>query len=164
MCASLDEAVAGRCQRIDVTLHPDGSASVSDDGPGMSVEFDRQGMRVAERLMTTLSACRAARESATVAQRFCGLGVAVVTALSEWCRLEIRREGKTWTQTYAAGTPTSALEEQGAATTSGTTVHFRPDRAIFRVTAFDAADLRGRFEAIRRLLEVPTELALNDLR
>jgi DNA gyrase subunit B len=164
MCASLDEAVAGRCQRIIVTLHADGSASVVDDGPGMSIERDRQGMRAAERLMTSLLACRAARRSATVADGFCGIGIAVVNALSEWCRLEVRREGTLWSQTYAAGVPTSPFEERGATTTSGTTVHFRPDRTILQVESFDAADLRARLDAIRASLDLPTELVLRDAR
>jgi DNA gyrase subunit B len=164
MCASLDEAVAGRCRRIEVTLRADCSATVADDGPGMSVELDKHGLPVAERLMTTLSACRAARQSVLVAQQFCGLGLAVVTALSEWCRLQIRRDGQTWIQTYSAGVPTSPLAVVGPTTATGTTLCFRPDPATFQVQAFDAADLHARFDAIRALLQAPVQIVLNDLR
>jgi DNA gyrase subunit B len=162
MCASLDEALSGRCSHVTVSLHADGSATVEDDGPGIPTDVDpRSGKTAVEILLTTLAACRAMRQNEK-AKDFCGLGLAVVNALSETFDVEIRRKGKTWSQSYRQGEPQGPLAIVGDAAFSGVTFRFLPDPSIFPVRQFDAADLRARFDEIRRETKVPLELV--DLR
>ncbi len=148
MCAALDDAVAGRCTRITVTLNADGSARVDDDGAGFPVGTSRDGRSEAEVLMTVLHACRAARENPGVAKRFCGMGISVVNAVSESCRLQTRRAGWSWEQTYRAGKPVTAFTRVAPCEATGTTLTFLPDPTILKCR-FDALDLEKRLEDIR---------------
>jgi DNA gyrase subunit B len=158
LCGSLDEAVSGRCRRIAVSLHADGSVTVEDDGAGMSMQRNKEGVPLAEVLMTQLLACRVARQSPDIGKRFCGMGIAVVNALSESCKLEIRREGRLWTQEYRQGNALAPFEDVGPASSTGTKLWFKPDQQILP-RPIDAATLRRRLDEIGR--EVPqAEIAL----
>jgi DNA gyrase subunit B len=152
LCGSLDDAVSGRCRHIAVSLHADGTVTVADDGAGMSMERDQQGVPLAERLMTQLHACRAARQNADIGKRYCGLGIAVVNALSESCRLEIRRDGRIWTQEYRDGTPLAPFHDVGPAAATGTRLWFKPDPKLLP-RRINAAELRRCLVEIGR--EVP---------
>ena len=158
LCASLDEAMSGRCRHIAVSLHADGAFSVRDDGAGISMERDKDGVFMAERVMTQWYSCRAARQNHAIAERFCGLGLFVVNALSEAAKLELRRDGHTWMQEYRAGKALAPFADIGPATATGTTVWFKPDTTLLP-RRIDAADLRRALDEIRR--EVPqAELVL----
>jgi DNA gyrase subunit B len=152
LCGSLDEAVSGRCRHIAVLLHADGTVTVEDDGPGMSMDRDKEGVPVAERLMTRLHACRVARENPDVGKRFCGMGIAVVNALSESCKLEIRRDGRTWIQQYREGNALAPFADVGPAPSTGTRLWFKPDATLLP-RRIDAAALRGCLDELAR--EVP---------
>jgi DNA gyrase subunit B len=152
LCGSLDEAVSGRCSRIAVVLHDDGTVTVEDDGAGMSMERDKEGVPLAERLMTELFACRVARQHAEIGKRFCGMGIAVVNALSEACKLEIRREGRTWIQEYRQGKALAPFRDAGPSASTGTRLWLRPDPTILP-RRIDATALRRCLDEIGR--EVP---------
>jgi DNA gyrase subunit B len=158
MCASLDEAIAGRCSRIRVMLHADGSASVDDDGPGMRTDNSpREGRSWIEIMLTTLSACRAMREN-EAAKKFCGIGICLVNAFAESFTVENRREGRTWTQSFRQSLPLAPLADVGPAETSGVTFRFLPDPTLLNVRQFDAPDLRRLIDEIRRDTNVEIQL------
>ncbi len=152
LCGSLDEAVSGRCSHIAVLLHADGTVTVEDDGAGMSMDRDKDGVPVAERLMTKLHACRVARQNPDIGKRFCGMGIAVVNALSASCKLEIRRDGRTWIQEYREGKALAPFHDASPAQSTGTRLWFRPDTTILP-RRIDAAALRHCLDEIGR--EVP---------
>jgi len=166
LCTALDEAVSGLCQRIAVTLHPDGSVEVVDDGSGLPVTAGATGKTMAEVILTELLACRAQRQNADIAKRFCSGGMAVVNALSEWLRLEIRRDGKLWVQDYQTGIARAPFSPLGSAERTGTSIRFKPDATVLGPHydgRFDAPDLQQRLSSLAA--ELPsTQLALYDLR
>src|ERR1700729_3084856 len=138
---SVDEALAGFADRIDVTIHIDDSITVVDNGRGIPTdEMDVDGERLpaAQVVMTVLHA-GGKFDSSTykVSGGLHGVGVSCVNALSELLELEIWRDGATWEQTYSKGEPTSRMKKAGAAKRRGTKVHFLPDRSIFTVTEFN---------------------------
>src|SRR5229473_3090866 len=134
---SVDDALAGYADNIDVTIHIDNSITVVDNGRGIPVEDmtldDGQKLPAAQVVMTTLHA-GGKFDSSTykVSGGLHGVGVSVVNALSEELELEIWRDGFTWEQTYSKGEPTSKLKKTGAVKAkTGTKVRFLPDRTIF---------------------------------
>src|SRR5579863_4848175 len=133
---SVDEALAGYADKIEVTIHIDNSITVVDNGRGIPVEMmDLDGERVpaAQVVMTTLHA-GGKFDSSTykVSGGLHGVGVSCVNALSEELELEIWRDGFTWEQTYSKGEPTSKLKKTGAVKAkTGTKIRFLPDRSIF---------------------------------
>jgi len=133
---SVDEALAGHADKIDVTIHIDNSITVVDNGRGIPVdpmEFEGEQVPAAQVVMTTLHA-GGKFDSSTykVSGGLHGVGVSVVNALSEELELEIWRDGFTWEQTYSKGEPTSKLKKTGAVKAkTGTKVHFLPDKTIF---------------------------------
>ncbi len=133
---SVDEALAGHADKIDVTIHIDNSITVVDNGRGIPVGdmvVDGEKLPAAQVVMTTLHA-GGKFDSSTykVSGGLHGVGVSCVNALSEELELEIWRDGFTWEQTYSKGEPTSKLKKTGAVKAkTGTKVHFLPDRSIF---------------------------------
>ncbi len=133
---SIDEALAGYCSLIKVTIHPDNSISVEDNGRGIPVDMHpTEKMSALELVMTTLHAGGKFDHSTyKVSGGLHGVGVSVVNALSEWTRAEIKREGKTYLQTYRYGKKDSDIAVIGESTLSGTTITFKPDPLIFSET------------------------------
>jgi DNA gyrase subunit B len=162
---SVDEALAGRCTRIDVTLHPDGSATVVDDGGGIPVEVHPQtGKSTVETVLTILHAGGKFGSGAyKVSGGLHGVGVSVVNALSEWFEVEVRRQGKKWQQRFSRGKATTPLRAVGEARGTGTRVTFLPDREVFVETEFHFETVRQRLEEIA-YLNAGLLLALTDER
>jgi DNA gyrase subunit B len=149
---SVDEALAGYADKIEVTIHLDNSITVIDNGRGIPVDnmdIDGEKIPAAQVVMTTLHAGgKFDSNSYKVSGGLHGVGVSCVNALSEELDLEIWRDGFTWEQTYSQGEPTSKLRKTGAAKIkTGTKVHFVPDRSIFTTTIeynFDTLSQRLR--------------------
>jgi DNA gyrase subunit B len=147
---SIDEALAGYCTEILVTIHPDNSVMVTDDGRGMPVgKMAKYNKPAAEIIMTTLHAGgKFGGEGYKVSGGLHGVGASVVNALSEWLELEIRREGHVWSQRYERGFPKGALTKvrklkKGEGT--GTTVSFMPDPKVFTETQDFSFDTLSRW-------------------
>jgi DNA gyrase subunit B len=139
---SVDEALAGRADRIEVFLHPDNSVTVSDNGSGIPVDvMAEQGLPAATVVLTKLHAGgKFGGEGYKVSGGLHGVGVSVVNALSEWLKLEIRRDGKIYNQEFARGEPVTDLEVVGkteAKKDTGTTISFLPDLEIFDEDEFE---------------------------
>jgi DNA gyrase subunit B len=137
---SIDEALAGYCDTITVVLNKDGSCTVEDNGRGIPVDMHPEEKRSAlEVVMTVLHAGgKFDKDSYKVSGGLHGVGVSVVNALSEWCRVEVKLGGKLWMQEYRIGDPVApvkAIETLKKATT-GTKVTFMPDKTIFKQTKF----------------------------
>ncbi|MBN3039053.1 MAG: DNA topoisomerase (ATP-hydrolyzing) subunit B [Candidatus Omnitrophica bacterium] len=130
---SIDEAMAGYCNNIHVTVHADNSVTVSDDGRGIPVDIHKTQKKPAlEVVMTTLHAGgKFDHRVYKVAGGLHGVGVSVVNALSEWLEVEVKRDGKVYHQRYERGRTASKLTVVGKSTRSGTKVTFKPDKEIF---------------------------------
>jgi len=152
---SIDEAMAGACQNVHVTLHSDGSVSVEDDGRGIPVGpklVDGVEMSALEVCLTRLGAgAKFDRTSYKVSGGLHGVGVSVVNALSEWLRATVRREGQIWTMSFERGRTVRGLESLGPADGTGTLVHFKPDPEIFRETEFHYDILANRVRELAYL-------------
>ncbi len=150
---SVDEALAGRASRIDVVLHTDGSATVSDDGAGIPVDnVPKIGRPAVEVVLTMLHAGgKFGGGGYKISGGLHGVGVSVVNALSEWLEVEVYRDGKTYRQRFARGKKTTALHVVGAAKKTGTRVTFRPDPQIMTATAFDVEVISRRLDDIAYL-------------
>jgi DNA gyrase subunit B len=152
---SIDEALAGHCTEISVTVRPDNSVSVADNGRGMPVgKMDKYGKSAAEVIMTTLHAGgKFDGQGYKVSGGLHGVGASVVNALSEWLEMEIRRDGHVWTQRYERGFPKGEMKKarklkKGEGT--GTTIRFLPDPEVFTETqeiSFDTLSRRFRESA-----------------
>ncbi|MEE9464163.1 MAG: DNA topoisomerase (ATP-hydrolyzing) subunit B [Candidatus Neomarinimicrobiota bacterium] len=136
---SVDEALAGYCTKIQVVLNKDGSCSVFDDGRGIPVEIQKEEGRPALELVMTLlhAGGKFDKGSYKVSGGLHGVGVSVVNALAEWCRVEISRDGKIFIQSYKRGDIEGPIKEIGATKKTGTKVHFMPDHQIFPIRDFD---------------------------
>jgi len=144
---SVDEAIAGHCDHVKVTLHPDNSCTVADNGRGIPVEKHVKEKRpAAEVVLTTLHSGAKFGEGGSykVSGGLHGVGVSVVNALSEWLQLEVRRDGHVWTEDFARGKPTSKFKQGQAAKRSGTTITFLPDIDVFDEVEFDFQTLAER--------------------
>jgi DNA gyrase subunit B len=162
MCHGLDELVTGVATRFTVTLCDGGVVSLADDGAGMSVEPGPSGGPCfAEKLMTELRACKLARVSTKVAEKYCRNGLPVLNALSAWAELDISRDGRRHVQRYERGIPGAPFACLGPTDAHGTTLRFRPDPAFF-AQDIDAAMLEARLAEIR--LDVPDGLVFVDAR
>ena len=150
---SVDEALAGYADKIDVTIHLDNSITVVDNGRGIPVDnmdIDGEKIPAAQVVMTTLHAGgKFDSNSYKVSGGLHGVGVSCVNALSHELELEIWRDGFTWEQTYSKGEPTSKLKKTGAAKIkTGTKVHFTPDREIFTVLEYNFDTLAQRLREL----------------
>jgi len=136
---SVDEAMGGHCDRIEVTLHADGSCSVSDNGRGIPVAEQAKLKKSAlEVVMTVLHAGgKFDKDNYKFSGGLHGVGVSVVNALSEWLEVEVRREGKVYFQKYERGVPLAPVKVIGEAKKNGTKVTFKPDKTIFSVVEFN---------------------------
>jgi DNA gyrase subunit B len=138
---SVDEAIAGHAKRVTVTLHPDNSCTVVDDGRGIPVDKMKKAKNkpAAEVVLTTLHAGGKFGDGGgyKVSGGLHGVGVSVVNALSERLDLEIWRDGAVWTQSYERGKPLAKLKKGRAVKTTGTTITFVPDTEIFEDIEFD---------------------------
>jgi DNA gyrase subunit B len=131
---SVDEALAGHADRVDITIHTDGSVTVADNGRGIPVDLHpTEKVSGLELAATRLHAGgKFDSSSYKVSSGLHGVGLSVVNALSEWMRIEVKSGGKLWVQQYRAGTPLAPVKAIGAAEGHGTSVTFLPDVAIFK--------------------------------
>jgi DNA gyrase subunit B len=144
---SVDEALAGHASRVDVTIHPDNSVTVVDDGRGIPVAtMEKEGRPAVEVVLTVLHAGGKFGDGGgyKVSGGLHGVGVSVVNALSEALLVEVRRDGYTWSQEYERGKPTGPLQRGEPTDATGTTITFLPDAEIFEETAFDFGILEQR--------------------
>jgi DNA gyrase subunit B len=143
---SVDEALAGRNDRVDVTLHPDDSVTVSDQGSGIPVDvMPDQGLPALTVVLTTLHAGgKFGGDGYKVSGGLHGVGISVVNALSEYLVAEVRRDGKVYRQEFARGVPQGDMQITGEATTTGTTITFMPDSEIFEELEWSAETLSQR--------------------
>jgi DNA gyrase subunit B len=146
---SVDEALAGRSDRIEVTLHPDNSVTISDNGSGIPVDvMPEQGLPAVTVVLTKLHAGgKFGGEGYKVSGGLHGVGVSVVNALSEWLKVEVRRDGKIYRQEFARGEPVTALKVEGKTarkSDTGTTITFLADAEIFEEVDFEWETLMQR--------------------
>ncbi|MBT4100323.1 MAG: DNA topoisomerase (ATP-hydrolyzing) subunit B [Gemmatimonadetes bacterium] len=135
---SVDEAMAGRCDWIEVAILADGSVRITDDGHGIPVgRHEGEGKSGVEVVMTMLHAGgKFDKKAYQVSGGLHGVGASVVNALSEWLIVEVRQGGKVHQQRYARGEPQTGLEVIGDADTTGTIIHFQPDAEIFETIEY----------------------------
>ncbi|MBM7855835.1 DNA gyrase subunit B [Desulfohalotomaculum tongense] len=150
---SIDEALAGYCDHIEVEIHKDNSVTVTDNGRGIPVEIHPKiGKPAVEVVLTILHAGgKFGGGGYKVSGGLHGVGVSVVNALSEWLVVEVRREGKIYTQRFKRGVPVSKLEVIGESKSTGTKVTFKPDDEIFEVLEFNLDTLAQRLRELSYL-------------
>lgn len=147
---SIDEALAGYCKKIEVNINKDNSITVTDDGRGMPVGIHpKMGKSTVEIIMTILHAGgKFGGGGYKVSGGLHGVGASVVNALSEECRVTVKREGAIWQQEYSKGKVLTDVEKIGESSESGTQVYFKPDSEIFDEVIFDFEILSQRLREL----------------
>src|SRR3712207_5916832 len=144
---AVDEALAGECDHTTITIHPDNSVTVTDNGRGIPVDImEKQGKPAAEVVLTVLHAGGKFGDGGgyKVSGGLHGVGVSVVNALSERLHLEVRRDGYKWTQDFERGEPKGDLKRGEKVKGTGTTITFLPDDEVFETLDFDFDTLAER--------------------
>lgn len=147
---SIDEALAGFCDRIEVTIHQEGSLTVTDNGRGIPVDIhEKTGLPAVEVALTMLHAGgKFGGNGYKVAGGLHGVGLSVVNALSEWLEIRIKRDGKVYQQEYRRGQKVSELKVTGKAKGTGTSVTFYPDGEIFEDLVFQDEIIGRRLQEL----------------
>ncbi|MGN6107991.1 MAG: ATP-binding protein [Kofleriaceae bacterium] len=163
---SVDEHLAGHCSRIDVTIHYDNSVTVDDNGRGIPVAMHPTENRpAAELVMTSLHAGgKFGGAGYKVSGGLHGVGVSAVNALSDWLKLEIRRNGEVYYQEYSKGIPTTELKQTGVTDRRGTKVTFHPDPEIFKNVLEFSFDQLGQKLRELAYLNSGLEIVIHDER
>lgn len=162
---SIDEALAGYAKHIQVTINPDNSITVVDDGRGIPVDMhEKEHKSALEVVLTVLHAGgKFDKGSYKVSGGLHGVGVSCVNALSTYLRAEVHRGGKAYMQEYSCGKATSELQIIGESSHTGTSITFKPDGSIFTVTEYDYDTLAKRLRDLA-FLNAGIELSLTDMR
>ena len=162
---SIDEALAGYCTDIQVSINPDNSITVADNGRGIPVDMhEKEGRSALEVVLTVLHAGgKFDKGSYKVSGGLHGVGVSCVNALSTDLHVEVRRGGKLYVQDYKRGVPQYSVKEAGEATTTGTTVTFHPDPEIFSETVYQYHILAARLRELA-FLNAGIHLTITDYR
>src|SRR2546428_2061217 len=147
---SIDEAMAGFCKEIQVTLNADGSVTVADDGRGIPVDIHpKYGVPGVELVLSRMhSGGKFGRKMYRVSGGLHGVGLSVVNGLSEWLEVRVRRDAKEYRMRFARGQKASNLEVVGPAEGTGTTITFRPDPQVFETIEFDYGTLATRLREL----------------
>jgi len=162
---SVDEAMAGFCTSIQVTIHADDSITVVDDGRGIPVDIHpTENLPGVELALTVLHAGgKFDKQNYKVSGGLHGVGVSVVNALSEWLEVEVRRKGRVWHQRFHRGIKQKELEDKGPASSTGTKIVFKPDAEIFTETVYSLETLTSRLREMA-FLNKGLEISLTDER
>lgn len=152
---SIDEALEGHCNVIDIVLHQDNSVTISDNGRGIPVDIHSDGKSALEIVMTKLHAGgKFSKDAYAISGGLHGVGCAVVNALSDWCVVTVYKNAKIYEQKYARGNVETDILEKGSCDKNGTTVSFLPDASIFKeVQLFDYDKLSHRFRELAFLVK-----------
>lgn len=147
---SVDEALAGFCSKIEVTIHSDGTLTVADNGRGIPVEIHPQtGKSALEVVMTMLhSGGKFDNKIYRISGGLHGIGLSVVNALSEWLEVSVGRDSETFCQRYERGHPVTPIEKPPSGNTGGTCIRFKPDGQIFEDTGFDFQTIANRLREL----------------